>query len=290
MRVFLLCGLVALGAPATPALGQAAQDGEIVVQGNRDQQRRVEKFIGALTEARPGEQLAQFHRDACPVGVGLSEAQNQAVTKRMRRVAAEARVPLGPPDCAPNVFFIAAPDKRGLVEGLAKAHPAMFGGMSASSIRELARAPGPAAAWHVVRLLNADGTKLEKNDQGVHFSIGSFAASRLSAATKPHYLASVLVVEHRALAGLSTTQVADYAALRVFADADPARLDGQQADTILTLLEDSAADRPLPQTLTPWDLSFLKSLYATSNSYYAVQQRAAMRQVFGKELERGEEE
>ena len=45
-------------------------------------------------------------------------------------------------------------------------------------------------------------------------------------------------------------------------------------------------DKPLPVTLTYWDLAFLKSLYATDNAYYARYQRSDMERVIQEELQR----
>ena len=45
-------------------------------------------------------------------------------------------------------------------------------------------------------------------------------------------------------------------------------------------------DKPLPVTLTYWDLAFLKSLYATDNAYFARYQRSDMERVIQEELER----
>ena len=44
----------------------------------------------------------------------------------------------------------------------------------------------------------------------------------------------------------------------------------------------------MPVTLTQWDLGYLKSLYATSNAYYASYQRGDMAHELEKELAKGE--
>ena len=43
----------------------------------------------------------------------------------------------------------------------------------------------------------------------------------------------------------------------------------------------------VPLTLTHWDLGYLKSLYATSNAYYASYQRGDMEHELVKELSKG---
>ena len=64
-----------------------------------------------------------------------------------------------------------------------------------------------------------------------------------------------------------------------------ARAAGVVAPSILTIL-DKAPNQLVPVTLTSWDLAFLKSLYATSNAYYAGYQRGDMAKVVKQELTR----
>ena len=73
--------------------------------------------------------------------------------------------------------------------------------------------------------------------------------------------------------------------MRTYADTTPAKAAGVRAPSILTIL-DEAPDQLVPVTLTYWDLAFLKSLYATSNAYYASYQRGDMERVVSKELKR----
>jgi hypothetical protein len=159
--------------------------------------------------------------------------------------------------------------------------------MSGGQVRRLANGPGPAAAWHVKGMLTKDGTIVPKIGRR-YINEGTDTPSRLSPQTRPHFLAAVVVVELDALAGLSTTQLADYAALRAFTEADPARLTDSGAPTILTIL-DKPVGSEVPLSLTQWDLSFLTSLYASSNDAYANRQRSEMKGMFKDELKKAEE-
>jgi hypothetical protein len=102
----------------------------------------------------------------------------------------------------------------------------------------------------------------------------------------PQFVVSMVMVERGALTGLSVTQVADFAAMRAFADTDPRRAATSGAPTILTIL-DKGKDEMVPVTLTQWDLGYLKSLYATSNAYYANYQRGDMERVLAREVAQG---
>jgi hypothetical protein len=113
---------------------------------------------------------------------------------------------------------------------------------------------------------------------------GSISASRLTPASRPHFVASLVVIQMDALAGLTTTQLADYAAMRVFARTEPLRLVRASAPTILNIL-DAPMNSPVPQSLTDWDLGFLRALYGSAENHYASQQRHEIRRMMGRELE-----
>jgi len=102
----------------------------------------------------------------------------------------------------------------------------------------------------------------------------------------PQFVASMVVVERGALTGLSVTQVADFAAMRAYADTNPRRAAKSGAPTILTIL-DKRNDEMVPVTLTQWDFGYLKSLYATSNAHYASYQRGDMAHELEKDLAKG---
>jgi hypothetical protein len=101
--------------------------------------------------------------------------------------------------------------------------------------------------------------------------------------------AAALIVEQGALDGLSTTQLADYAAMRLFAKTDPQRLAGSSAPTIMGIL-DAPMGSAVPLTLTDWDLSFLRGLYASPNNLYAGAQRSTITRQITSDMQRRETE
>ena len=93
-----------------------------------------------------------------------------------------------------------------------------------------------------------------------------------------------MVVELDSLAGLTVTQIADYAAMRSFARTDPSRLQRSNAATILAALE-APMNSQVPLSLTEWDLAFLKSLYASESNRRAARQRYEMKQIVRQTLQ-----
>lgn len=112
--------------------------------------------------------------------------------------------------------------------------------------------------------------------------------SRLTPMLSTHFHSAVLVIEGRAITGFTPRQLADYAAMRTFAKIDPATLRDDAPASILTLFT-QAAGQPVPITLTHWDLSYLRALYAAPLNRFAYSQRFLMRRQMLRDLERADE-
>jgi hypothetical protein len=285
-----MVGIVMLAAlAAAQAHSPDPQQGpsDIVVEGVREQKERVRQFIRSLDDVRTFGQIGRFHTPVCPVVMGFPEAQNRLIAERMKRVASAAGIQTAGSNCAPNVFLIASVGKGGTIKALAKRFPAYFRDMRDREVRKLAASGDPSVAWQVKGLLSADGTTLKKAPMdGPYINESTNSGSRVRAGTMPQFVASMLVVERGALTGLSVTQVADFAAMRAYADTNPRRAAKSGAPTILTIL-DKRNDEMVPVTLTQWDFGYLKSLYATSNAHYASYQRGDMAHELEKDLAKG---
>jgi hypothetical protein len=288
MRLFALA-LLPLAVLAGPAVAQnraaGAASPEIIVQGQKDREQQVKSFVDALTRAPSWEQISRFEAGVCPAAAGLTPAQNQVVVARMRRVAKAAGMRVAVAGkCKPNALVLVTGDKQALIDALRKAHPAFFTDMFHQRI-PVPNQPGPATAWQVDGRVQDDGRDLPMNEFANYYLVEVNGASpRIRPSSRPQFIASVLVVEVGALAGLTTTQLADYAAMRTFARTDPARLPASSPPTILKVLE-APMDSEVPVTLTQLDLSFLKALYGTSPEYYSNRQRREMQRMVKKDLE-----
>jgi hypothetical protein len=287
MRKLLLTALLATGAAAFGQPQPQPQDDQprpIVVQGVRDQEKEIGRFVDALTDAPVLGQLSRFNWAVCPSAVGLGDAHNAAIVRRMLEVARAAAIPAAGSGCRPNVLLIVTRDKGEFIDRLSRKYPAYFTGVNNADIRRMIRERSPAAAWHVEGRLDADGLEVQHDIDGRHISERTDTPSRVTTSSRPHFIASVVVVELGALSGLTTTQLADYAAMRGFARTDPRRLAAKSsAQTILTAIE-APMDSLIPVTLTQWDLAFLKSLYASSPDRTATRQRNEMKRIVEQDL------
>jgi hypothetical protein len=272
----------------SPAAAQApppaAESSEIIVQGHRYRDQDVRDFIDALTDTRMGGQLSKFDWAVCPAAVGLSEHHRRAIANRMRQVATAAGMKVADATCRPNALVIVTSDKKQLIRALRKKYPAYFKDALGDRITP-DNQPGPVTVWHVEGRVDSNGIAAGQDRQQKFYIVESYDSSRLNPASRPVFAAGILVVELKALAGLTSTQLADYAAMRLFARTDPARLKNGTAPTILHAI-DTPMGGAVPITLTHWDLGFLRALYSAAPNQFANRQRNEMKQSLRKDLKK----
>ena len=284
-RTLLLAA--ALLAPMAAAAQEAApSDGQIVVTGQRTSEAEIATFVDSVMPAPPGSQLGRFHWAVCPRAAGVAPAQAALVADRIRKVARAAGLEVGGADCTPNLLVIVTPNKAAFLEALRKRRPEYFDGLTRAERAALLDPGSPVAAWHVKGpTLNADGHEIAVDPgAGVQVNRTTRNATRIGFLTYPQFAAAILVIEDRALTGLTTTQLADYAAMRTLISSKPERLGSSRAPTILRII-DAPMGSEVPLTLTEWDLGILKAFYASRPTVSAAAQRSDVQRQLGNELE-----
>ena len=208
------------------------------------------------------------------------------VERRIRTVARAARIDVAGEKCTPNLLVIVTRDKAAFLDALFRRRPEYFGDLTRSQRRALADPADPVAAWHVEGApINAEGQPLVyDSDAGYYVNRTTRPPSRLGFSSRPHFAAAIVVIEDRALDGLTTTQLADYAAMRTLVASDPARLGDSRAPTILRII-DAPMGAEIPITMTSWDFGILKSFYASNPLASAAAQRSEVRRRLGRALE-----
>lgn len=259
-------------ASAAPVAAEEQDTTPIVVTGQKDLEKQIDNFIGALTPSSPSAQIGRYEDEICPRALGFNDAQRATVEERIRLVAENVGLRVGAADCKINMLVIAAPDKQALLKEIGRKHYYLFGDRTPTEVRKIMAQPGSATAWQVEGQVNADGNALTRRE-GVPVNRTINSPSRITAGARPYVAGSVVVIDSKALDGLSTTQVADYALMRALAKMDLDKLQTTTAPTILRAL-DAPADAEVPLTLTQWDFAFLKGLYSGPNNLYAPSQRS----------------
>lgn len=282
----MLAAASAVQQPPVAQPAQAQSDQTIVITGERDGGKTVRDFVRALTPVGSAGQISRFERSVCPVVFGLPQRQAGAVAARMRRVAQGAGILAGGPSCSPNVVVLVTADKKGLLRELLRQQPGYFDDLAPAKIRAILRQPGPAAAWQLQGPpVNSRGVEVQADAaSGLPTNRTTDAGSRLTAPARPQFDAAVVVVESSALAGLTVTQLADYAAMRAFSGADPVKLASAGAPTILRVLE-APIGSEVPITMTRWDFGFLRGLYTANRNVHTGAQRSQIAGTIAKDLE-----
>jgi hypothetical protein len=298
MRLRLLLVPLLLCTSSVAAAQTASPDtSNIVVEGMKDRAKRLRSFVRELTPSTlTYNQLTRWEVPVCPAAFGLTPQQRSYVVERMRTLAKAVDVPLAKPDCDPNVIVIVTSDKSALLAGLEKKHPNYFpADWSDHRIHELERDTEPVASWQFEGVVSTDGIRLSdttaSNDTVdpaglVAATIATTApASRLRPPGRHDVLTSILVVQTSALAGITTTQFADYAAMRTFVHTEPEKLRASPSETILKVM-DAPMGTAVPLSLTNWDFSFLKAYYGSGTRSYANVQRSEIAHRMKGELDR----
>jgi hypothetical protein len=286
MRIhFLLPLLLATAAPAAGQTAPATADQEIVVTGQKDSQKAIADFVHSLTPVDSNGQISRFEHTVCPVVYGLAQPQAAAVEARMRLVASNIGITVGGKGCVPNLVLAVTADKRVFLEALRHDRGDYFGDIPTRKIRAMERSPEPAAAWNIAGPpMSADGRELYWDPAFNSWRNSNIeSGSRISVAVHPQFDAAIVVVEKRALAGVTTTQLADYAMIRALTGADPEKLGNSGTPTILHVLQVPVGG-VAPITMTEWDYAFLKGFYDARRNLSTSRQRSAIGEAIEKQV------
>ena len=279
-------GFALAGVAAAQDVPPASPSAEIVVTGRRGQEQQVKDFVAALTPAPDGA-IPRFVDEVCPAAAGLLPEQNAALAARIKTVAAAIGIKAAPEGCAPNAFVVVTENKKAYMQLLAKRRPQVFGFVNPRELRKLAFGPERAAAWQMAGAVDKKDKAQRYNDIFSGSPSEAWETVARARSNPRGFDAAVLVVEMHAVHGLTAVQVADYAAMRLFAHIDPARLPAGGPPTILTAL-DAPMGSDLPVTLTKWDAGFLRGLYGSSINARTASQRADIARNISKGLEKPE--
>jgi hypothetical protein len=270
--VAALCLVAALTCSSPLAAQEAAstpsEEVEIVVEGQRVRDDAIERYVEGLNAARRSLPLARYApRDYCPAVLGLSAARNKQIAARMRTVAAAAGVKPADEGCVPSAIAIFTNDKEAFLEKFRERHPRYFQQLPARG-RRLAQSDGPAVAWRIVE------TSATNSPTGGNLILSAYT---------PAVAMSVVVLERKALLGLTVTQIADYVLMQTLTDHGSEPLAVPMDFTILGALH-APVGSAVPSSLTAWDLAYLKGRYSGHPGRYSTMQAATIRGMMRRAL------
>ena len=213
--------------------------------------------------------MARFETEICPRVLGLPADYANVVETRIREIAKAVGPRTANGGCEPNLTVIVAEDGAAALSSLRKNRPLLFGAMTNSEHLRLRRSRGPVWNWYSVDPRRSDGGPVE------HMTMISFgeappqpvspeayiasnvSMSRLTVPVRLDITLSFIILEKRALDGLTLAQVADFSAMLGLSMIDYDRAKAISRPSILRIFSAGRAD-----TATTFDLAFLKGLYA----------------------------
>ena len=280
--VFLLAFGAALAAlaPATPT---APGDTQAIVVEGTNPKRRANNYLDHVLPSVFDGQVGRFEDPLCPATIGLPDNLKDEVLKRLKLVAALVRIPIDTGKCKANLVIIVVDDKKALIEGMRRKKESYLYGIGNDRINELAQSSAPVAAWQITDVIGADGMPLRTDGDGYPRLFTTIPPSRVVQTTRKRIIGGVVVIEQRGLVNVTTRQLADYALVRLLAPME-AKERTPPDSSVLSLFNQGVRPEDAPQSLTWWDLAFLKALADTRSDLVADVQRHEIRDKMLREM------
>jgi hypothetical protein len=264
-------------APSTPPTPPAEPDQSIVVTGDRltpgQARQRAVEFIAATGVAAGDTPVARWVDPVCPKAVGLAERHAAVVERRMRQIAGEAGIRVGPEGCQGNIevwftensdevlrqFQARAPRRLAQVTGanrdrlLADRQPIRWFYSTDLRSRHGMGSHSSGPNWiNICGSATGAGSGIPNGVPSVYHYNSSMVSSQAVRAL----VDAVVVIDVSRIERMPLEAVAAYAAMVAFAEIRQS--DFAATGSILGLFED---DPGAPRALTAWDMAFLRVLY-----------------------------
>lgn len=264
-----LAALLLATAPQEQA--QSSQLEDVVVAGRRAE-ALAREFVAGVAAPTNRRGLARWNTPLCVGVANLRADAAQAIVDRISDVADSVGVEIGAPGCRANALIVATNDGAALARGMVENYRRTFDAGSTQmnqSNRDLELFQSqdrPVRWWQVSTPTNSDtGQRAirlagDLGDSGgpAAPSVSTFG-SRLNSNIRDDMSRVIIIADIDDIAGLSTTQLADYFAMITLAQIG-ADAETRQFDTVLNLFD----ERETVTGLTEWDFTYLEGLYTAS--------------------------
>ncbi len=255
-------------APPTeaPAQGENWGGNEIVVTGRNVREMsepvvtRQARLVSRESDLRHTP-LATFAEYACPGVIGLKRDFAEALVGRIRLIAGELGVPLWEAgNCRPNILVVFTEDGRADLERINKKTKEISRALSPSERKELLSDTGPVHVFTVTEDRMRNGQRIPRRQNLVQIPTGTQEGgqSLISNGIRRDITSVTVLYDIERVDGFSLIQLADYAAMRIFARTRDA--EGEHAPDSILALFDPGNEAP-PPGLTAFDRAFLTTLY-----------------------------
>lgn len=246
MLVLLGCEPAVSAAPPMPA-----PDPDIVVTARaRTARELAEAITPDLSQDAP---LPRFASGVCFEVLGIPPARAAALRGRLVDNARAVGAPLAARPCSPNALVIFVRDGRAELADIAARRPHLLDGLSEGQLRRLMAETGPARGWANSEVRGRDGQQV-----GPDLRLPGAIMSRIVLSIRRDLLSAVVLIDIGATDGLTATQLADYATMRLLGET---RADGlADPETILSLF--NVPRDTAPTAMTRFDRAYLRIAYS----------------------------
>lgn len=280
-----LCIAVWAGSGTADALAQQADDPAIVVEGERPQ---TESAIGDLArevagQPRPRRPLARYLQPMCLTVAASDPDFAQAIARRIIDNAKQAKVPTRSGRCKPNALVAFSDDAHAQLQEIRDSGRRLFAGLSRRELDLALSARDPAYVFQASEEAASSGQAFLR-EPGMPPGNRKWSTGRLNRDTLDAMLSALVVIENKAISGMSVTQLADYASLRLLAPTG--EIDAQEAGAPPTIMTLFVSPDGAPAEMTRFDRAYLDALYRLPRSAFSSEVlRAAV-----LDVKRGQEE
>lgn len=272
IALLLLSSTMALAQTPTPGPAPAPEtlDHETVysdVQMERDQSISRETVESVLDPVDTVDgQFARWKQPVCFNVYGLSAAAKYVVERRMKDIAHQVGAPVDRADpCTPTATIVFTADPMATLESIAKVRAWLVPGLG--MIRSRVREAQPIQAWYNTMVVNDNGRRFLEYDGYTDEPVwgSSDRISRIESGVTTEMASVLMVVDTKAIMGMSLATLADHFALMSLAQARALR-GCRDIETIANLLKKDCAPGLQPANITNNDIALLTGLYKTPDA------------------------
>jgi hypothetical protein len=205
--------------------------------------------------------LARFQDPLCPGIAGVAQAQAEGMVGLIRQNAAELGLRLADPQtCEANLLVAVMDDPSAYLDDLRKRKAWLFDWLDKDEREALFDTPGPAHTWTRIFTRSRDGQPVYPTHSltDLPFTRMEAAHSLIYVPVRRDIISAMVLIDKKAVQGLSVAQLADYATMRGLSGDQAERLEAP-GESILGLF----GDGPRAAGLTRSDRIFLRTLYST---------------------------
>jgi hypothetical protein len=235
------------------------------------------------SQARPGigpvKQITQWGDPICPSTMGLTQAFDDFVSKRIEAVAERVGAP-GKARCGDaNVLVVFTTKPQQLMDDVRDHHAQFLGYHYVGEATALATFEPPIKSWYITStwvqslFRNAAPTKvLDRTYVPVPFCVDQNGC-RMPPPVKSRFGFALVVIDANRTDGKAIGAVADEIAMAVLSRSGP-RQGCSPLPSVMDVLDPACPDSETVQALTAYDEAFLRALYAPHSTEQLAVERA----------------